>query len=53
MRTLEPLTIEHLCKRLKYLELYKKSEYNKSNAVDERIKETKEQIVEMAMKQYS
>ena len=53
LRELEPTTIEHLCKRLKFYERFKNSKYNTTNKVDEKIKDTKEQIVEVAMQQYS
>ena len=53
LRQLEPTTMEHLCKRLKFYEKFKKSKYNTTNKVDGKIKDTKEQIVDMAMQQYS
>lgn len=53
LRELKPITMEHLCRRLKYYERFKNSKYNTTNKVDEKIRDTKEQIVEMAMQQYS
>lgn len=53
LRELKPITMEHLCNRLKFYERFKNSKYNTTNKVDEKIKDTKEQIVDMAMQQYS